>query len=35
MREGRSFQPLERLIDCVEDRNTFAVLIEMLRETER
>jgi hypothetical protein len=35
MREGRSFQPLERLIDCVEDRNLRAVLIGMLRETER
>jgi hypothetical protein len=35
MREGRSFQPLELLIDCVEDQNLRAVLIGMLRETER
>jgi hypothetical protein len=32
MREGRSFQPLELLIDCVED---LRVLTGMLRETER
>jgi hypothetical protein len=35
MREGRSFQPLELLIDRVEDRTLRAVLIGMLRETER
>jgi hypothetical protein len=35
MREGRSFQPLELLIDCGEDRSLRAVLIGMLRKTER
>jgi hypothetical protein len=32
MREDRSFQPLELLSDCVEDRNLRAVLVGMLRE---
>jgi hypothetical protein len=32
MREGRSFEPLEILSDCVEDRNLRAVLVGMLRE---
>jgi hypothetical protein len=35
MRERRSFQPLEGLIDCVGDRSLRAVLIGMLRETDR
>jgi hypothetical protein len=30
MWEGRSFQPLELLSDCVEDRNLRAVLVGML-----
>jgi hypothetical protein len=32
---GRSFQPLELPIDCVGDRGLRAVLIGMLRETDR